>query len=49
MTAYTLTYRRRGTTLLLHAKVFCDSLTGAETALLMWEGDIEIISTESEV
>lgn len=46
MKPYTLTFRRRGTHLLLHAKVFSDSLTGAEKALVEWEGDIIITKAE---
>lgn len=44
MKPYTLTYRRRGNHLLLHAKVFSDTLTGAEKALVEFEdGDGHII------
>lgn len=38
MKQFTLTYKHRGTNALLTAKVFCDSLVGAEKALLEWEG-----------
>lgn len=38
MKEFTLTYKHRGTNALLTAKVFCDSLVGAEKALLEWEG-----------
>lgn len=37
MKSYTLTFHRRGSTRHQQAKVFCDSLTGAEKALIDWE------------
>lgn len=46
MKQFTLTYKHRGTNALLTAKVFCDSLVGAELSLLEWEGDIIITSVK---
>lgn len=37
MKPFTIHYRRRGTTLLLHAKVYSDSLSGATVALMEFE------------
>lgn len=48
MKPYTLTFRRRGTNLLLQAKVYSDSLSGATMALLMWEGETCDIITGQE-
>lgn len=50
MKQFTLTYKHRGTNALLSAKVFCDSLVGAEKALVEFElgdgRDIVIIRGE---
>lgn len=49
MKRYTLTFHLRGSRANRTAEVFSDTLTGAETALIEWEGPNLIITSAKQI